>query len=488
MTLRVQQLTNFDPAEWDRQIFKGWKVTLDNLDPNRREYTALRVLALVTSKDRDLLAQAMAQLTQNPLARGAYLMGLMELGRYTEVMLREDEVFPEDSGPVSMFDAANANLAVALSAGALGRNEDALRHMHTAQALYAALGMERRQQLLNLEIERIRLDMGTASPQRIMATMAQVELGEQRKIFSQHILAEAYMISGEYATAELIAPPASGLSVFAEVLRGCQASVFPEDDYGALARALCDPTAEFPTPGHSPEKGYAHLLKVLRLIKAGQQGQPQAFQLLGSLQPNAADQKVWWGLMMMSIAPGVPAARRQLDQALAMIETGRAGLTNQIPMLLFLAEHAPFLLVLYASLPNSAAEVVAGAVGQPLWTGNAIFWKGNGLVLGGGETGSYQLADDLRGVRSPARHPQELTRFRKSRDKTLALTGPATAISWLLKTMVLTAYHTQLNTTYWRDKALQLLPLVQGDEAQKAAQEVVSQDCASLGLGSKITL
>ncbi|KQR37779.1 hypothetical protein [Deinococcus sp. Leaf326] len=488
MTLRVQQTTNFDPVDWDQKIFKGWQVTLDNLDSGAREYSSLRLLALITSQDKDRLAHALASLTDNALARGAHLMGLMALGRYTEVLLRGEEVFPTDIGVLSMFDAANANFAVALSAGALGHHEDALRFMHTAQALYAALRMERREQLINLEIERIRLALGTASPQRIIATMSQADLGEQRRKFSQHILAETYMIYGEYETAELIAPPGSGLSTFAEVLGGGRPGVFPPDDYGSLARALRDPEAEIPTLIHLPEKGYGHLIKALRLIKIGQSGQPQAFQLLVSFEPKSPDHKIWWGLMMMSISPGVPAARRYLDQALKLITEGRAGVTKQVPIISFLTEHAPFLLLLYAAIPESPVDVVDASVGLPLWTGNAVFWKGKTFMLRGGETGSCLLADDLRGIRAPARHPQEVTRFEKSRVKNLEITGPSTAISWLLKIMLLTAYHTHLNTAYWRDKAAQLLPMLCGDDVQKAAQEVMSQDCASMGLGSKIML
>ena len=488
MTLRAQQLIIFDPVEWDRQLLHSWQVTLDHLNPHDPAYTSLVVLALIAGQAQDRMAVAMTALTENVLARGAHLLGLVDLGRYTEVMLHDQNLFPDNNSSISLFDAANANFAVAISAGALHRHDEALRYMHTAQALYSAIKMTRRTQLIHLEIERIRLATGTASPEKIISTMAEAELSERRKTFSQHLLAEAYMIYGEYSTAEMIAPPDSGLNAFASVLSGVEARVIPEGDYGALARALSDADAEIPTLPHAPERGYAHLLKVLRLIKVGQSGLPQAFQLLVSFEPKSADHQVWWGLMLMAIAPGVPAARRYLDQALTLAQQGRDGLTTQRGMIDFLSAHAPFLLVLYATLPNSPAEVVDAAVSLPLWTGNAVFWRGKQLPLRGGETGSCLLADDLRGVRSPARHPQEQTRFEKSRLKNLEITGPTTAVSWVLKVLLLTAAYTHLNSAYWRDKAGQFLPLLCGEEVQEAAQEVMSQDCASLGLGSKIVL
>jgi hypothetical protein len=458
---------------WDTAMAtNSWATVIDALPQGSPCAPALRLMAINASGDADLIRAELGRLGNGVMTRGARLLALITLRRFAEVLAYQDVIYPFDTSPEELFDAANSSFAVAMAASVMGNNPLALTHLHAARMLATALGMVHRVQHIALEVERIQIPLGRANPASIRAVMSSVPMTERRTQFAESVLTEAYLALGDYSTAQQEARHNPGQQAFAAALQGIELPCDADDDYGRLTRYLRGARAEAPTPDYDPESTYARLIRAMHLLSAD--GHLQAASLLTSVKTQMADQLVLRGLLLLAAHASGASIGIAPKAVMGDIRTGLAALSSYRGLATFLKTYAPQLYVLLAFMPDVPTLFPEEIMGVPLFSGNVIHWQGRMYPLTG-DTGSRMLARSVRGLQPATIHPQERKRFDAAWDATNLEGRVPVSAGRLAVGLAFAASGEPERQAAWRPALNNVLNHLRGKDALEAVQGVLRQ-------------
>lgn len=402
------------PATWDAAInTDAWENVLATIQSGAPDDEALRLLAILASRDAARI-QAQLDLMQGMhgrIVRGARMIALVDLGRYTEVFGMRDESLPLGAGLPDLFDAGNAAFAVGMAAGMLGHEVSSCGHLMSARGLARALGMTFREQHVAVELEAARTALGDPSPIRIRQAMAMAPMTARRAHRAGAALAEAYMALGDYRAAQLAAPADGDLRAFVDVLLGDEPRELPLDagDYVPLAQAMQGRPVRLPGLTGGPEAMYETLVRGHLLTRTPSTAS-QASAVLAARRPRTPDARVYWGsLMWASLAEGASGGVHP-SVMVEEIHTGLRDLTVVDDVASVFLRYSPHLYVLLAFMPDAHPAFTARLMDIPLLVGNLVMYQGQAFKMPG-KVGCGMVTDMALGRRERKMHPQERSRF-----------------------------------------------------------------------------
>ncbi|AFZ67127.1 hypothetical protein [Deinococcus peraridilitoris] len=379
--LSKSELALNDPVSFDALLGSGRARELQGTLISREDPLGRARYAMCLGAQGDLAA-SLSTLEDVPgnLASGWRLMMLAQLNLHEQAIRLG--FTPGGSRRVDLEGSCHAYHGLSMAYTQSGDPQAGLTYLRISLAFAQQLGMQHKDDILSLELERVSNLVGQANPDRLRLVLARDSISPRRRAFGEAVLAEGLMLSGDYAHAmEILQRGATYheqqrellnalLLHTGEVPREGEAGGAGEIARGIVGLLMHDEDITLGEITGEPEATYARLVQALAYVRRPGMAAVGARMLEGQV-PRAPDQRALWAFALLgALMHGAPC-RDPL--ALPGVLRGALEAMPRTHFVLRLMHRiAPEYLVLAGLAPNAHPDVSALVASTPLLVGKQV--------------------------------------------------------------------------------------------------------------------